>query len=271
MTVAQMQAKRVNVPGNPLNPAASPNVRLRGTQISVLMCPSDAFNKQLYNGLAGSAHNPPTGNYARGNYGANAGRMYIFGGGGGDKARSPDSPAWLDQCNRGVMGPNVGVKIKQISDGMSSTIMIGEVRAGITDQDSRGVWSLGGPGSSMLAKYGSNGDDNGPNNCFPHGDDIITDTVDQGGGTINCLKATTSPGGAECMTAHGGTANMQAGPRSMHPGGLHIAMCDGSVQFVSDDIETTGCYAKCCALWDRMIASADGGKPGDATAANGCY
>ena len=36
-------------------------------------------------------------------------------------------------------------------------------------------------------------------------------------------------------------------------------MCDGSVQFVSDDVETTGLYGDWGSVWDHMICSADGG------------
>jgi hypothetical protein len=45
-------------------------------------------------------------------------------------------------------------------------------------------------------------------------------------------------------------------------------MADGSVQWVSDDIETMGCYTtpSCCTVWDYMIASGDEGKQGGNTA-----
>jgi hypothetical protein len=73
------------------------------------------------------------------------------------------------------------------------------------------------------------------------------------------LPATTSPGGLECMNCNtGGNAFQQAGSRSTHQG-VHVAMCDGSVQFISNDIETTGCYQRCCSVWDNMISSGDSG------------
>ena len=40
---------------------------------------------------------------------------------------------------RGVMGPNVSVSLSKILDGTSKTIMLGEIRAGVTDRDARGV------------------------------------------------------------------------------------------------------------------------------------
>lgn len=43
------------------------------------------------------------------------------------------------------------------------------------------------------------------------------------------------------------TISMVTGPRSEHPGGVNIAFCDGSVRFVSDDIEIISFRA----LWTR--------------------
>jgi hypothetical protein len=48
----------------------------------------------------------------------------------------------------------------------------------------------------------------------------------------------------------------------MHVGGIFVALCDGSVQFVLDDIETSGSYGSWGTPWDFMIASADGEKQG---------
>ena len=64
------------------------------------------------------------------------------------------------------------------------------------------------------------------------------------------------------MNCYSGAVFDQATPRSQHEGGVYMAMCDGSVQFVTDDIETSGCYGPCCTVWDWMIASGDGGKGG---------
>ena len=66
------------------------------------------------------------------------------------------------------------------------------------------------------------------------------------------------------MSCDLGTYAAQATIRSIHTGGAFVAMCDASVQFVSDDIETTGptIGSPCCTVWDYMIASADNGQPG---------
>jgi len=227
------------------------NRKARGTIIPSLLCPSDGFNKVFYEGHGG--------NYARTNYAASAGRAFIYTG----YMDGPNSTEWKSNCTRGVMGPNAAVKLKRISDGTSKTIMLGEIRAGITTGDGRGVWALGHAGASLLANYGGglNADDNGPNFCELRADDVYCDFASTGGGI--CSASGGNPiGQAECMNCYSGSVFDQQTVRSQHPGGAYLAMADGSVQWVSDDIETSGCFGQCCSVWDWMIASADGGRGG---------
>jgi prepilin-type processing-associated H-X9-DG protein len=72
------------------------------------------------------------------------------------------------------------------------------------------------------------------------------------------------------MGCSGGGGFDQATVRSKHPGGSHIAMCDGSVQWVSDDIETSGCYGQCCTVWDYMIGSANEALAGSYNGGSNC-
>jgi prepilin-type processing-associated H-X9-DG protein len=257
----------INQPG-----AGNKNIQARGTSISVLLCPSDGFNQTKYIGKTGAPHGGPNGNWARGNYAANAGRAFLYGSPTDSNSQhmgGPDSMAWSGKdlfkasnlfCKRGVMGPNAGVTLKQITDGTSKTIMVGEIRAGITEQDARGVWALGHAGASLIAAYGAGGDANGPNVCGGASDDVYADFSDAGG--TGCPPPTDPTGVAECMTVSGGGGFDQATVRSKHPGGVHVAMCDGSVQFINDDVETSGCYGNCCTVWDWMILSADNGQGG---------
>lgn len=239
---------RINDNTAPL--ASNRNYIARGTSIPALLCPSDAFNRVYYQG----AISPHGGNWARGNYAANAGGAYLLKGCAAtdlDKcAYNAESEGWKSNKRRGVMGPNVSVRIRQIEDGTSKTILIGEIRAGITEKDARGVWAMGHAGASLLAMFGSEGDANGPNACYPYSDDVVSDVCQK-------PQATT-----ECVDCYDGTAFAQATVRSLHKGGAFVAMCDGSVAFVSDDIETSGYFGSWGSLWDRLIASADNGLPG---------
>jgi prepilin-type N-terminal cleavage/methylation domain-containing protein len=250
----------INDPG-----AGNRNIAARGTPIPVLLCPSDANNRVLYQGLTGSPHG---GNWARNNYAANAGRQFIHGNAGFNGAptgkNAPLDKFWPENCYRGVMGANTAVKLKQITDGTTKTIMLGEIRAGLTPQDARGVWALGHAGPSLLAKFGAGGDTPGPNSCEVRGDDVYSDVCATGAGL--CVTTGAVPEAqSQCMSCFGGSAFDQQGVRSTHVGGAFLAMCDGSVTFITDDIETSSCYGNCCTPWDYMIMSGDNGKPGQLT------
>ena len=228
------------------------NYKARGTQIPALLCPSDPFNREIFTGLGG--------NWARNNYAANVGRGFLY----RDWITGPTSLGWTNNCQRGVIGPNVSVALRRITDGTSKTIMLGEIRAGINETDSRGVWALGHAGASLIAMYGGGSDANGPNAAFSNSDDVYAPGLADAAGV--CVARTNSLTIAENMSVgSGGTAADQATVRSKHPGGVHVAMVDGSIQFINDDIETTGCYntpITCCTPWDYMIASGDEGKQG---------
>src|SRR4029077_16894005 len=49
-----------------------------------------------------------------------------------------------------VGSANYGARFAEILDGLSSTIMVAELRAGKSNLDPRGVWALGYPSSSIV-------------------------------------------------------------------------------------------------------------------------
>jgi len=224
----------------------------RGQPIPVLLCPSDAeYNRVLYSGVGTAAFLGD--NWARTNYAASGGRGDFWYQTGNRYMNGPDSPGWTNSCFRGVFGPNTSVTLKRITDGTAKTIMVGEIRAGISPGDSRGVWALGHAGASMITGYGAGGDDNGPNVCNAahKEDDVFSDA---------CTSAYAQ---SVCMSCDPDYFS-QATVRSQHWGGAFVAMCDGSVNFVSNDIDTSGATlgSQCCSVWDYMIASADDGRLG---------
>ena len=103
-----------------------------------MLCPSDPFNKQS---LFAGRHATEGDNWARGNY-AN-GALGFLTVGGTNPAGGPDTVYWKNPKTRGVMGMNVALKIGQITDGTSQTILVGELRAGLSEFDPRGTWALG--------------------------------------------------------------------------------------------------------------------------------
>ena len=218
----------------------------RGTSIPALLCPSDAAN----NSKSFSGSNKAEGDsWARGNYAVNAGNVFIGKDGG---VLDASSAQWRENQRRGIMAVNnATMDLAGIRDGTSNTILAGEVRAGLTDKDRRGVWAMGMAGSSIACAHGSWGDDNGPNACYRWADDIKG--IDQ----LKLGPAVED----QCMDAWGKSGSRQATFRSLHRDGCNVVFADCSVHFISDAIETSGPWGDAnpnfWSTWDRLICSAD--------------
>ena len=230
------------------------NESARSQTLSVMLCPSDERNQEPMNSSGVPGANVGD-NWARGNYACNAGNGPMIKPFPASKfpISGPDSAGWLSDLHRGVIGPNVGATFSSITDGLSNTMMLAEIRAGLSEGDRRGTWALGSAGASVVVWHGYGGDANGPNACYSRADDVA-----------GCLPELEDQYQADCMSCWTGDDwNDQAAPRSTHPGGLHIGMADGSARFINDDIETTGRFGECCSPWDYLILSADGHESGE--------
>jgi prepilin-type N-terminal cleavage/methylation domain-containing protein len=219
------------------------NRNSRGTKVANLLCPTDHHNRRKFVGNTSGEGD----NWQRGNYAANGHSDFTYDYGA--------NQGWDSMLRRGVMGTNVSSRFGEITDGLSNVLLIGEVRSGASDIDRRGTWALGTAGASALYKHGCGGDANGPNAANDNSDDIEgCDALMTGNPGTAALKR-------EKMTCWQPCNSMQATIRSLHPGGTCIVLCDGSVHFIRETIQTTGPHGPCIpemTAWDRLIVSGDG-------------
>ncbi len=180
--------------------------------IPAYVCPSDNHPERS----AEYAFDGSTEEYALHNYCSSTGPTYAY-----PANPSCNCPRALSLSTQYTLGPRdsatdypgvfsaayptVYTKLRDIPDGLSSTILFGEVRPSCSSYISQG-WARMNNGSATMST------------TIP----INTDT---------CKPDSSDP----CEKPN--NWNMELGFRSAHPGGVHFAMCDGSVHFVNEDID----------------------------------
>ena len=199
---------------------ASPNVATLPTNIviSTFLCPSDAGATQGYFNW---------GYFTFGNY------PVFFGGltlGGANPARLTDS-------QRAAFGFNFGARWADFHDGTSNSMIFGEyVRStghqtgGVCDDQRGMLWQPDEPGGGSLLTQLS------PNSSTQ--DVFYTSSW--------CVNEPDQP----CRQGNPDGSDHTAAARSRHLGGVQIAMGDGGVRFVTDEIDL--------ALWQAMATIAGG-------------
>jgi len=229
----------------------------RATHLPAMLCPEDAYNTNPFNGSATSS-NLGDG-WARGNYAANASLAYMsYASRSSNGASWADNGNWYKWQNCGVMGANDSLAIPDVTDGTSQTILVAEVRSGMSSADSRGVWALGIGGSSALWAHGSSIESNcnGPNSPQVGSDRIIScDVFRRGFGQGTGIAAL----GMSCEAG----MNHAATSRSSHEGGIQALFVDGSVHYIGDYVDVTGSGISGNvnwepSVWDRLNLSKDG-------------
>lgn len=214
------------------------NAAIVSTVIPGFVCPSDP-NATSGNKCTVFGGGP----FARGNCGASGyGRN-----GGWSQGWNYDG---IDSQNRGLMGINGASGINGVTDGTSNTVASWELRADASPGGPRGVWASGRVGGGLLAQCLNPGVSGGTGDCFginegnhANGDDIWCNGQFDPNTTVS-----------QGMGGHAG-GDGQAGPKSMHVGGVHALMADGSTRFISQNLDGN--------IHQRLIGIADGNPIGD--------
>lgn len=123
----------------------------------------------------------------------------------------------------GLGAVNHVVRMRDITDGTSNTVAVDELRGGLNDRDLRGSWAMPGLGSGTAALFN---DGSVPNSKEPQSDDME-----------NCAVAGLL--GIPPMGCFDSTSTGQMTARSLHTGGIQALLADGSVRFISDNIDSS--------------------------------
>ena len=206
------------------------NATLVSTNLPAVQCPSDPYSNAGNKFI--DTTNMGNNQWGRGNYAAN----------GYGAANGNTNYSGVGVGQRGPLGINGWGGINAVLDGTSNTVASWEVRAGLSNGDVRGTWAaVRGTFTANCNNSGGGvvtGDCNGINDGKNGADDVL-----------NCNSQPNS--GMGCW--NGG--DLQAGSKSLHVGGVHALLCDGTVRFISQNLDGV--------VHQRIIAQADGGTVGD--------
>jgi prepilin-type N-terminal cleavage/methylation domain-containing protein/prepilin-type processing-associated H-X9-DG protein len=207
------------------------------TRVDTYLCPSDPGDRERPDGAI--AHYPVT-------YGANMGTWFIF---------DPNSQSGGD----GLVYPNSRTGLRDVLDGTSTTLAFAEVKAWnpyLRDGGNPGASNAPLPAADGITGLGGNFKPNSGHTEWVDG--RVHQTGFTGTFTPNALVPHTTAGEAYDVdfnsSREGKTANQltyaAVTSRSYHPGGVQVALADGSARFVSEDIQLT--------TWRALITRAGG-------------
>jgi type II secretory pathway pseudopilin PulG len=195
-----------------------PNVLLQETPLEVLFCPSDTGEHQAAfdPGELSPAYDPAV-TIAFTNYAASVGPRHFLGGTFAPTANPR-------KHYQGMFWEyNSDVRFRDVTDGLSNTILFGEKARGLYPVDERpwwGWWASGYPGDTMFATYAP----------------------------IN--KAHQVP----VLSNNQDFARMFGTASSLHPGGAFFCFGDGSVRFLSQHLDSMDLDdAQLQELWDNNV------------------
>jgi prepilin-type N-terminal cleavage/methylation domain-containing protein/prepilin-type processing-associated H-X9-DG protein len=188
-------------------PADAPTAHV----VPTLLCPSDGEGDptatHYFNYDPSTGHK--LGTWNRSNY------LGFF----GDKNYGGFFPGY-PQNQPAVFGFRYGARLTDITDGASNTMAVGEYLKGVSraeyPEDQRGVHWIDAPGCSQLYTKAA------PNSSSP--DLFVLD--------VQCYNKPAS----NLPCAGSDWSLITAASRSRHPGGVNVVLADGSVRFISQQI-----------------------------------
>ena len=129
----------------------------------------------------------------------------------------------------GVLYGHSEIAMKDIEDGTSNTLLVGEARHDVQVQDDIGAIRENGSGDHKDHWYFGSDDvdiDNDLSECI--GSTAVPINYHR---QVNSSEVCSSPTNLDCQ-------KLQLSFSSDHPGGMQIVRCDGSVDFIQEDIDT---------------------------------
>ena len=203
---------QIGVAWNPtMNPVIQP---VASKTLNVLLCPSDAGDPF----------------YVDGNGATWAGSNYLLNGGSGADVN------YCSRINDGLFWRGSRTKFSDITDGTSNTVFIAETLFG-----DRGASSATLTNAQRQMKRISGGPPCGPAADAMLGSAASSYDGRRAGAWIlstgyhSLTNAFFTPNSKQPDMGHHG--EIVAGPRSLHVGGAQLSLCDGSVRFVSDNVD----------------------------------
>ena len=176
------------------------------------------------------------------------------------------------QCGlRGVFVPRDVIRFRDISDGTSNTIAVGEIATDVGDWDIRTHASTNNGGTLAVLDNPRTCADAVPPQIDPlrplHWDpsySFVGKAVSRRGfrwAAFHSLQTNFNtilpPNSEVCLAGHTDTRGVVP-PSSRHPGGAHFVMADSSVRFITDSIDAGNTRAPC--VYCRALA-ADANSP----------
>jgi prepilin-type N-terminal cleavage/methylation domain-containing protein len=216
---------------------------IRTMSLAVMLCPADPIGRSTPFGLNG-------GNWARGNYAANAGPSWFsstldgYASAGGQTSNGDDRSG-------GPFAINWGANFTaHITNGTSNVILFNEVRIGFNSSDRRGVWAMGVSGSSVTAAHAT-GDAIGPNDTQEYSDDIEDCNASRTALGIGTTGMGPIMMGCSDDNMPLNWPNWQGQARSSHPDfSVNACFGDGSVRTINHNILES--------IWRSINSRADG-------------